>query len=250
MKRPIRISLVSYLNSRPFLYGLRHSPIADSIELQLDIPSVCAEKLLKGTVDIGLVPVAILPELPDYRIIGDYCIGAFGPVQSVLLVSDVPLESIHTIMLDYQSRTSVTLIRILAEQLWKISPRWESAVPGFEHKVAGDRAAVIIGDRAFQASREHRFVYDLAAAWKALTGHPFVFACWVSRVALDPEFIKAFNQALASGINQLELVAQEEKNTILRTNELIDYLRDSIRFPFDDGAKKGLTEFLLRMKSI
>ena len=44
-------------NTKPFLFGLQHSSILDSVELSLDVPSVCADKLKTGTVDIGIIPV-------------------------------------------------------------------------------------------------------------------------------------------------------------------------------------------------
>ena len=37
-----------------------------SIDLQLNYPSLCAEKLLNNEVDIALVPVAIIPQLKNY----------------------------------------------------------------------------------------------------------------------------------------------------------------------------------------
>src|SRR5215217_7144760 len=128
----IRISAVNYLNSKPFIYGLENSAIRNEIELQLDIPSVCADKLEENKVDIGLVPVAILPELEEYHIISDYCIGADGEVGSVLLLSEVPLNEIKVIQLDYQSRTSVLLAQILAEKFWKIKPQWMDGEENFE----------------------------------------------------------------------------------------------------------------------
>src|ERR1043165_5988838 len=109
----IRVSAVNYLNSKPFIFGLQNSDIINEIDLQLDIPSVCADKLEENKVDIGLVPVAILPELEEHHIISDYCIGADGEVSSVLLLSDVPLDEIKSIHLDYQSRTSVMLAQVL-----------------------------------------------------------------------------------------------------------------------------------------
>src|ERR1039458_6553628 len=102
----IKISVVSYLNSKPFIYGLQHSTFLNEIDLQLDIPSVCAQKLIDGQVDIGLIPVAALPQLKDPYIITDYCIGAEGKVASVMLYSNVPLHEITAILLDYQSKTS------------------------------------------------------------------------------------------------------------------------------------------------
>src|ERR1043166_8619691 len=111
MREKIKISAVAYLNSKPFIYGLEHSRVLDQIDLQLDIPSECARKLINNEVEIGLVPVAVLPLIRDRQIISDYCIGAVGKVNSVMLYSDVPLDEIRTVLLDYQSRTSVTLVK-------------------------------------------------------------------------------------------------------------------------------------------
>src|SRR5262245_24497557 len=120
----IKVSAVSYLNSKPFIYGLEHSEVKNEIDLQLDVPSTCAAKLFEDKVDLGLVPVAVLPDLDEYHIITDYCIGADGEVGSVLLLSEVPLNEIKTILLDYQSMTSVVLVQILADKFWKIQPSW------------------------------------------------------------------------------------------------------------------------------
>ncbi|MBA3902015.1 MAG: ABC transporter substrate-binding protein, partial [Bacteroidetes bacterium] len=83
----IRISAVSYLNTKPFLYGIQNSDALThfNIDLKTDLPSVCAEKLLANEADLGLVPVAIIPKLKEYHIISDYCIGAIGPVKTVML---------------------------------------------------------------------------------------------------------------------------------------------------------------------
>ena len=120
MNGEIKILAVSYLNAKPFIYGLEHSNLLTNYKLELDIPSVCADKLLNNKVDIGLVPVAIIPFFKDYTILTDYCIGAKGAVGSVMLYSDVPLNEIENIYLDYQSRTSVALVQIIAANYWKI----------------------------------------------------------------------------------------------------------------------------------
>ena len=93
----IRVSAVSYLNSIPFVYGLETSSVQSQIELSLDIPSECANKLLYNQVDLGLVPVAIIPQLKFSEIISPYCISANGPVETVCLFSQVPLNEIEEI---------------------------------------------------------------------------------------------------------------------------------------------------------
>jgi chorismate dehydratase len=107
----IKISCVRYLNSQPFVYGLKNNSIINDIELSLDTPSDCAEKLLNGTVDIGLIPVAVIPALKESHIISDYCIGADGKVETVLLLSDVPLNEIKNVF----ARLPVADIRAAGE---------------------------------------------------------------------------------------------------------------------------------------
>ncbi|MCB0401553.1 MAG: menaquinone biosynthesis protein, partial [Flavobacteriales bacterium] len=172
----VKVSAVSYLNTLPFLYGIKQSGLEQEIDLSLDIPSDCARKLLNDEVDLGLVPVAIIPQLKEHHIISDYCIGADGPVDTVALFSDVPLEEIENIYLDYHSRSSVTLVQLLAKAFWKIKPNWIRAEEGFIDQIQGTTAGVVIGDRTFGLSKKYK--YDLAEAWKAFTGKPFVFAAW------------------------------------------------------------------------
>ncbi len=103
---------VSYLNTKPLLYGLKHGHTIDNMELIEDYPSKIAQRLLNDEIDLGLVPVAIIPKLKEHHVISDFCIGAEGPVASVCIFSEVPIENVETILLDYQSRTSVALARI------------------------------------------------------------------------------------------------------------------------------------------
>ncbi len=120
----VKVSAVSYLNTKPFIYGIQHSSLMDQIDLALDIPSVCAQKLIDGKADLGLVPVAILPLLKEYHIISDYCIGAVKPVTSVMLFSKVPVEEVMQVML-YRSKEATEIftwpIKVLQEPLltWK-----------------------------------------------------------------------------------------------------------------------------------
>jgi chorismate dehydratase len=244
----VRISAVSYLNTKPFLHGLEISPVKD-ISLSLDIPSECARKLLEGEVDLGLVPVAIIPRLKESHILPGYCIGADGPVESVKLYSQVPLPEIKTVMLDYQSRTSVTLARVLANELWNISPGWKKAEAGFESLVSGTTAAVIIGDRTFQLNGTFKYEYDLAEEWKKLTGLPFVFACWVSNVPLPESFRSEFSKAMEEGLQHMDEVIKRESPKYLPFN-VEKYLRESLQLRLDDRGYTAITLFLDKMKQL
>jgi chorismate dehydratase len=239
-----KISAVSYANTYPFLYAIQNSNLIKDISLSLDYPALCAEKLLTNQVDIGLVPIAILPKLKEYHIISNYCIGAVGKVKSVLLLSDVPLNEIKTIWLDYQSKTSINLTKVLAINFWKITPKWQNTTTGFEKKIAGTTAGVVIGDRTFNLEKTYNYVYDLSEEWQKFTGLPFVFACWVANKKIDVEFINQFNKALSDKMFDTEEVLNyfnidEDKKAFL-TN----YLKKDISYHLDESKRNAIDKFL------
>ncbi|MFO7827235.1 MAG: menaquinone biosynthesis protein [Bacteroidales bacterium] len=241
----IKISAVSYTNTFPFIYGIEKNHIIDKIELSKDIPSVCAQKLLDNTVDIGLVPVAIIPELAYYEIVADYCIGASDKVRSVILAANQPLDKIEKIYLDYQSRSSVMLSRILAKNFWKIDVEWADTSEGFIEKIKDKEAAVIIGDRALESETKFPFVYDLAEEWIKYTGLPFVFAAWVANKPIDERFKTEFNLALKSGLNHIDDMLEKYDVSYLPGHiDAKEYLINNIDFNLDDKKQKGMQLFL------
>ena len=238
----VKISAVSYLNTLPFLYGIKNSNLKNEIDLALDIPSDCAKKLLNNEVDLGLVPVAIIPELKEHYIISDYCIGADGKVDTVALFSDVPLNEIETIYLDFHSKTSINLVQVLAKEYWNISPQFIDAKAGFEEKIQGTTAGVIIGDRTFNLPKQYPYKYDLAEEWKKMTGLPFVFACWVANKKLPNKFIQHFNECLENGIKNIDKVI-DQKNAI-DNERLTHYLTNNISYPLTKDKKEALALFM------
>lgn len=243
-----KISAVSYANTYPFLYALKNSSLVNKIDLSLDYPALCAEKLLTNEVDIGLVPVATMALLNEYHIISDYCIGAVGKVKSVLLVSDVKLEDIETILLDYQSRTSINLTKVLAENFWNIHPNWQKASQGYENTIAGTTAGVIIGDRTFKLTKNYAFVYDLAEEWQKFTQLPFVFACWVANKPISQEFVDEFNHVLKNNMFHTEEVLTFFNVDEAQKSFLSDYLNNDISYPLDDNKRKAIDLFLHYLK--
>ncbi len=237
----IRLGAVSYLNTKPLVYGLEQGMMRNELEVQYDYPGRVAAALLKGEIDAGLVPVAILPQLPGYRIISDYGIAADGAVASVALFSEVPLHELKTVLLDYQSRTSVMLARYLLQHHWKHTPVFEAAGPDFIQQIGGSTGAVIIGDRALSQAHHSAYMYDLAEAWKAHTGLPFVFAAWVSRVEVPDDFIARFNAANALGFEQLDEVIRQNP---FPDFDLGEYYTQYIQYRLDETKLIGLRHFL------
>ena len=242
-----KVSAVSYLNTTPFIYGIKNSDISNQIELLIDFPAECARKLLKDEVDIALVPISILKKNPEFNIISDFCIGSEGKVDTVCLYSELPLKEIEEIYLDYQSRTSVELLRILCREYWIISPKLRNSEKGFEDKIKGKTAALIIGDRAFSANSKFKYIYDLSEIWKEMTGLPFVFACWISNKDIDKDFLSEFNSALKFGLSEIDKSVEVEKHNFPYCKNTNDYLNNKISYILDKDKREGMKMFLSKI---
>ena len=248
MDDKIKISAVSYLNSKPFLYGLFRNDFDKTFSLSLDYPSECGRKLSNNEVDLGLIPVALIPQITNARIISDFCIGADGPVKTVCIYAQFPLEEIDTIYLDYQSKTSVQLLKILLRDYWKLKPKLVEAHLDYIDKICGKTAGLIIGDRSFGLEKKYPYVYDLGLAWKQHTGLPFVFAAWVANQPIPSAFMAAFDAANGHGLAHLDEVialipAQEQ------VYDLHKYYTENISYVYDEEMKQGLAAFLNFIKS-
>jgi chorismate dehydratase len=240
--KKIKISAVSYTNTKPFLYGIQNTAIIDQIDLSLDIPSDCAQKLIDDAVDIGLIPVAAILDLPKWEIVSDYCIGAVGAVNSVFIFSNCDIKEVKTVQLDPQSRTSNNLARVLLKNLWKIEPQLIKDPGDYAQSADPDTAFVQIGDRTFGKKAQYQFVYDLSEEWKKLTGLPFVFAAWIANKPIPKAFTDEFNTSLKFGLDhRAELLAQLPSRPDF---DLEDYLMHKLDFDLTEDKKKALYLFL------
>ncbi|PSL27648.1 menaquinone biosynthetic enzyme MqnA/MqnD family protein [Chitinophaga ginsengisoli] len=241
MERKVKVAAVSYLNTRPLLYGFRDHPVMKMLELSVDYPAKIAQQLIDGEVDVALVPVAIIPKLKEYHIISDYCIGAEGPVASVCLFSDVPLNEIKRIYLDYQSRTSVALLKVLVREHWKLDAELIETTGDYQDKIKGTDAGLVIGDRALAQRHVSPFIYDLAEHWMRFTSLPFVFAAWISNKPLPVEFIQEFSNANSIGIHNIPAVVAENAYPLY---DLTTYYTQNISYPLTPSKRQGMQRFL------
>jgi chorismate dehydratase len=248
----IRISAVKYANTYPFIYGLIESGFEKKVILETDHPADCASKLISESVDIGLIPVASLPLLKEYHIISDFCIGSNGNVRTVMLLSNCPFEDIETVYLDYRSRSSVNLSKVLAKNYWRKEFSWLNTTKGFDFINIGlNEAVVLIGDQCFEFENSFRYKIDLAGEWKEFTGLPFVFACWTANKKLDGRFIEEFNEALQLGVNNIDAVVEKFGESGNITGEILrKYLKENIDYYYNEEKKKGLKLFLELMNEL
>lgn len=238
---PVTVSAVSYLNTVPFLHGLKQSAIAKSIRLSLAPPAESAAQFEAGQIDVSLLPVAAIPHLPSCHFISDYCLGASAAVRTVVLLSNTPLPDIRTVYLDRHSRTSVLLVQILAAHYWNIRPAFLPFDPP-QFPLKTGEGCVLIGDKVFDHETQHAFRYDLAEAWLRFTGKPFVFAAWVSREKLPAGFLQSFNEALHYGITHIgEAIAAEAAH--FDAALAADYLTHNIDYAFDEAKRRGMELF-------
>ena len=231
----IRVGTVGYLNARPLTDHLDRERYA----VVTAIPSEIARALDAGELDVALVPVAAVLARPDFRIAGGYCIGADGPVGSVLLVAESPIEEWRSVVLDGASRTSALLAQVLLEgPLRDRMSRKVSVIEGPGKDVAAharrDVAALVIGDPARTLPDRLTTRIDLAEVWTRWTRLPFVFAVWAGRADLPAGVRRDLARAGEVGIAEIpERYAGADRA----------YLSGSIRYPLDDTALVGLRRF-------
>jgi len=244
----IRISAVSYTNTKPFIYGIQHSGILDKIELSLDMPSDCAQKLIDDVVDIGLIPVAATLNLPHWEIVSEYCIGAVGAVNSVFIFSNCDVKDIKYLQLDPQSRSSNNLARVLLKNYWKVNPELIKDATDYSESTETNTAFVQIGDRTFGKKNKYKYAYDLAEEWQNFKDLPFMFAGWIANKPIPQDFMDEFNAALKYGLDHR---AELFKEIPMRNDfDIQDYLMHKIDFDLTDEKKKALYMFLDYIKAL
>jgi chorismate dehydratase len=240
----LRLGAVSYLNTKPLVYGLDARP--DQFDVRFDVPAKCAELLHDGRVDLGLIP-AIEYLRGDYAIVPDISIASDGDVATVAVFTRKPIKNVQTLALDLSSRTSVALTRVLCAKQWKISPKFTPAEPDLEAMLRRADAALVIGDPAFDIDPAKHDVtkIDLGAEWKALTGLPFVYAMWVGRPgAASAEQCRALQDARDRGVANLGAIAAQVGGGDARLErKALSYLRDNLKYSLGEAEQAGLRRF-------
>jgi chorismate dehydratase len=244
MTRPVRVSAVSFLNARPLEVGLADDRAL--FDVQFDLPSACADRLHRGEVDLGLIP-AIEYLRGDYALVPGMAIGSDGPILSVAIFTTVPMARVTRLALDTSSRTSVALTQVLCARHWGIAPAMVPAAPSLDAMLATADAALIIGDPALDIDPLPAGVdkIDLGAAWRELTGLPFVYAVWAGRPGvLTAAHLAALARSRDRGLASFEALADEAAaGDPARRGTLLRYLRHNLRYAFGPREQAGLERF-------
>lgn len=218
----------------------------DELEIQAVPPADCAQQLAAGACEMALIPAGALLDFKGISILPDFCIGADGPVQSVFIFSQQPIENIDTLILDRHSRSSNGLARILLQHYWQKSVVLTKAEGKHFDAIQGNTAGVVIGDKALKIKDNFAYVYDLSEYWKKMTGLPFAFAVWAFfQDKVSKNTLKKINQALALGVAQTADSALKWGETFGLTPEVATrYLTQDIHFHLTADRHTALQLYL------
>jgi chorismate dehydratase len=251
----IRIGAVSYLNTKPLIHSLQDR-LGRRGELTLALPSVLADDLRGGRLDVALIPSVEYFRGTDYQVVSNAAIACRGPVWSVRLLSRVPVPRIRRLALDEGSRTSAAMVAILLREIYGLSPETIPLTMDQAPEAVDADAILMIGDRAMHPARGvYREIWDLGDRWCRWTELPFVFAMWVARTGGGPEQSRIDPQDLDDlavileasrddGLANLEWIAQNESASHGLTKEdLHRYFAENLHFHLGPGERLGLEAF-------
>jgi predicted solute-binding protein len=244
-RTPVRLGAVTYLNARPLVYGLDRDR---RFAVRYDLPSECARLLHARETDLGLIPsIEYLRGPRPYALVPGPAVISRGPVASVAIYTRHDPKDIRTIAMDTSSRTSVALSTVILARRFGVTVTPAPMAPDLDAMLARADAALIIGDVALFLDHEAAGArkIDLGEEWTALTGLPFVYACWTGWPgALDRAAVAALQRARNEGVADAEAVANAyypgdpARQAIARR-----YLRDNIRYVLGDEELEGLKAF-------
>ena len=258
-----KISVVQYLNSVPLAWGIVEGEFKDKFDTVLSTPAVCAEQLAQGGVDVGLIPSIEYQRIAGSRIVPGPVVASRNRVNSVLLVSELPLWRVRTVAHDKGSRTSVALAQILFKGFYGTKPTFRPAEPELATMLGTSDAALIIGDDAlkFMSLNENPSiavqkalvrhgseplqVFDLMERWQFLTGLPFIFAFWATRHGYKNQGLTdALNASRDSGVANIPLIAETYAQRLDMKKEFLQhYLEKNVFYQMDRASIDGLQLF-------
>jgi chorismate dehydratase len=251
MKR-LRISAISYLNTAPLMWDFDHGRGARHFDISYTLPSSCARALAASTADIGIIPAAAYAQIPGLLVIPEVAIASRQAVRSILLISKVPVEKVHSIALDTSSMTSVALTKVIFEKWLGGGRTYTSMAPDIEQMLSECDAGLLIGDPALQIDRSKYYTLDLAEEWIRHTGKPFVFAFWAVRSEAlqqaDPslDLAEIFRNSRDHGLQpqNLDQIAREWVPRLKMTQQDVrSYLTENIHYHLDAACLEGLQLF-------
>jgi chorismate dehydratase len=216
----------------PVFYRLEHE-----VEEISGVPTELNAQLLAGAID--LAPISSIEwarHAERLRILPRLCVGSEGAVDSIQLVSRIPLEQVRRIAVTPESATSVVLTKTL--------------LPEAEHVPLDEEAdaKLLIGDAALKSAFEDPTPhYDLGRLWLERTGLPMVFAVWAAPDP-SPAGLTALEDALVASVRRAraepEQLAYEASERYGYPAGFLARYFEKLRYRFGPRERAGLFTFL------
>lgn len=258
----IRLGRISYLNVLPIYHALEMDLIENDFEFVSGPPAILNKLMDAGQLDISSCSsIEYARNADKYYLVPDIAIGSRGPVQSVLLLSRVPVDQLEgrTILVSAETHTSAALLRVLLAELWKVKTEFVSgdATAKLESGQRPD-GILAIGDEALNLRKHPDYPYqtDLGEAWREMTDLPFIFGVWiVQRESYDRASVAVRQacDALAASRhwgtdNMREVCTLAATDSTLEQDEMCSYF-DGLVYDFGKHEQKGLGEFYKHLVS-
>jgi chorismate dehydratase len=207
----IRLGRISYVNMAPVFHRLTHD-----VEEVTGVPTELNRMLLAGEIDIAPISsIEYARNATRLRLMPRLCVSSEGAVDSIQLVTRMPLGRVRSVAVTPESATSVVLTRVLIPQA-ELLPL--EAAPEADAKL-------LIGDAALKSAFEDPTPHhDLGRLWLERTGLPMVFAVWAA-----PE-------PLVEGLLELQ-------DALVASVRLARYF-EKLRYSFGPRERAGFYTFL------
>ena len=243
----ITIGTVPYLNARPLVrwFADTEEGRGSGVRVVEAVPSELARMLRRGECAAALVSSFELLRRPDLCYAPGVAVAAEGPVLSVRMLSKVPIPAVRSVALDTSSLTSVALLKILLAERFGVAPCYLPHGPDLDRMLSEADAALLIGDLGYREYDPSLHTLDLGAAWRELTGLPFVYALWIGPPdRLTPEVAEVLLRAKEWGAAHLEAIARTEYERLGETYERTHgYLTKVMRYGLGAREVEGLRAF-------
>ncbi len=234
----LRVAAISFLNPAPLLWNFEHGQVAEELHTRYDVrytlPAQCAAQLGSGEADLGLIPIAALPTLPEVRAVPGCVIASQHAVRSIQLVvrPGLALANVRTVAADAASRSSIAYVRVLLQQFYSNRPTHHEMPADLPVMLRNNDAALLIGDPALLAlearDRSGSFAdctwIDIATLWRQHTDLPWVAAVW----AVRPEALDRCG--LSAGTLTADLCASRDAG-LLHTDDLVQEWAPRVMLP-------------------
>lgn len=259
------MAAISFLNPAPLLWNFEHEPAAPTLRQHYDVhytlPSQCAAQLASGEADLGLIPIAALPPLPEVRVVPGCTVASLHAVRSIQLVlkPGVTLGGVRTVAADAASRSSAAYVRVLLREFYGNKPALQTQPADLQAMLQTHDAALLIGDPALLAleARDSSGKFadctwvDVATLWRKHTGLPWVAAVWAVRPEalarcglsageLTADLIASRNE----GLRHVDALVQHwVPRLALPEHTVRTYLTENIHYLLDDECLSSIQHF-------